>query len=214
MLEGGLENKVGLDNIIIEEEEERAHRVHGSATGGYRARRRYPCPGLREDGRVGGGSANLTTKSRCKMQNSEEKGEEEEEEERVSLSLFLERIPRCVARKVEVEYFCSEYLSLFLFFLSRRRRYVPLLFVSVEAATGVAAASAPCSSLLSATTSFDSFFLSASTRECVKQNETRVPAPCRLTRLDPSFRPLVLRPREKKNLDRYRRGIDGLAFEK
>lgn len=89
-------------------------------------------------------------------------------------------------------------LSLFLFFLSRRRRYVPLLFVSVEAATGVAAASAPCSSLLSATTSFDSFFLSASTRECVKQNETRVPAPCRLTRLDPSFRPLVLRPRERK----------------
>lgn len=103
-------------------------------------------------------------------------------------------------------------LSLFLFFLSRRRRYVPLLFVSVEAATGVAAASAPCSSLLSATTSFDSFFLSASTRECVKQNETRVPAPCRLTRLDPSFRPLVLRPRErkktlprKKKLSRLRR---------
>lgn len=33
-LEGGAENKVGLDNIIIEAEEERAQRVHGSATGG------------------------------------------------------------------------------------------------------------------------------------------------------------------------------------
>lgn len=39
MLERGSENKVGLDNIIIEAEveEERAHRVHGSATGGCRA---------------------------------------------------------------------------------------------------------------------------------------------------------------------------------
>lgn len=50
-----------------------------------------------------GGSANLTTKSRhrCKMQNSGRKrGESVASRE----PLFPERIPRCVATKVEVEY--------------------------------------------------------------------------------------------------------------
>lgn len=163
--------------------------------------------------------ANLTTKSRCKMQNSEEKEEEEKESPFLppSLPLFLERIPRCVARKVEVEYFCSEcYLPLFLFSLSQRRRYVPPLRLCRSSYRRCS----PCSSLLSATTSFDSFFffLSASTRECVKQNETRVPAPCRLTRLDPSFRPRACfvhereRERKKRCFDRDREESKRIRF--
>ena len=142
--------------------------------------------------------ADLTTKSRCKMQSSEE--EEEEERESLSPSNSTMRGEEGGGRVFLLRSTTSLPLPLLpLSTSSLRSSPLRLCRSSYRRCPPLQPPARRCCPL---TTSFDSFFLSASTRECVKQNETRVPAPCRLTRLDPSFRPLVPRERIKKTLPR------------
>lgn len=171
---------------------------------------RGPGPELRESkgarkgaGAVGGGSIGESndqiSRHRCKMQSS---GRERSESE----SLFLERIPRCVATKVEVEHsavplpsstpplpLASSFLLLSLQSLSSSSATV----AAFTSARRVAVVRPPAAST-------DSLFPSASTRECVKQNETRVPAPCRLSTRSFLSTAVVFRSEGKSCSDRYR----------